>query len=273
MLLTLLLGAWAYLAHDHAHSIKQGHAELAQLPVYAYVADTTRVSIILDGLAEIPAILSVEYETGFQAALELIGSYDLQLTDNMIADYDFPDLITIYFEPSAGAIEAKAAVMKLLYSHLDEYDVDSQSAAFDKVVTQLEGLALRQLIFSIFISILMFLIYIFSRISYELSVLIKKKYKLDNVVDILRHKKSLAAHHWILLIFPVGLVSGGYFGGAYLQLWDNIAAGWTFILMALVSLIATFFNYLSLRSFEHDAVLDAVDLVPSKPEKLEETDA
>ena len=273
LLITLLFGAWAYLAHDHGHSVKLRQDEIADLPIYAYVADTTRVSIITESLSQISAVASVEHERGFQAALELIQSYDLQLSDEMIADYDFEDLITIHLESGSAALDARDRVLMVLRAHLDDADIDSQEAAYRMIASDLDALEIRQLIFSIFVSLIMFLIFIFARLSYELDVLVKRVYNLYNNVDILRHKRSLAIHHWLLLIFPVGLTAAGYYGGVYLQKWEAYAADWSFILMASLGLIATLINYLSLLSYERNALLDAGNNAVQKESKAEEDNA
>nr|MDK2851593.1 hypothetical protein [Candidatus Cloacimonadota bacterium] len=252
----MLFGAWAYLAHDHGRSEKLKYYELSQLPIYAYVADTTKVSLITESIAGISAVSSVEHESGFQAALELIQSYGLELSDEMIADYDFEDLITIHFEPTPAALDAREKVIMVLDAHLDELDIDSQEAVYQKIVSDVEALKQRQIVFSIFVSVIMFLIFIFVRLSYELDILVKRVYNLSSPVDILRHKRSLAAHNWLLLILPVGLTAAGYYGGVYLEKWEALAADWTFVLMAALVVVATFINALSLNSYERNALLD-----------------
>jgi cell division protein FtsX len=110
-LLIILYGAWANLAHSHGSSTGDRYEALAKLPVYAYVADTTKVASIVSGLENISGIATYTHETGYQAARELIKAYGLPLTEDTIAEYSFPDLITVNFLPARSIISAKASTL------------------------------------------------------------------------------------------------------------------------------------------------------------------
>ena len=255
LLLSLLFGAWTYLAHNQGESVKACYQELSSLPVYAYVADTTHVEPIKNGLQGISSLQGFEHETGYQAALELIEAYGLPLSDEMVATYRFPDLFTITFPADKAGIGAKARVMDLLRVHLPEEDIDAQMGAYGKLLEELDRLSHRNLIFNIFASVLLFLIFIFSRISYELHIYLKQKRQLISVVDVMRHNKLNAAHSWMMLLVPGAFVSGLYYLGVYLGRWENLASWWSFASMGALSLIATLVIFFSLRVYEHDAIL------------------
>lgn len=273
LLLSLLFGTWTYLAHNHGKSVQACYDELALLPVYAYVADTTAVGPIMDGLLRMTDLAGFEHETGFQAALELIEAYGLPLTDATIASYEFPDLITVKFPADPKGILAKEQVMDLLRTMIPENDLDSQSGAYSKIILELERLSHRNLVFNIFAGILMFLIFIFSRLSYEMHIYLRQKRRLISVVDVMRHNKLNAAHSWTMLLVPAGLASGIYYLGAYLDRWANLASWWSFASMGALSLLATLVVYFNLRVYEHDLVAkEAEPIVVTPAEHLSQTE-
>ena len=255
-LLSLLYGAWAYLAHRGAESIELCYEELAKLPVYAYISDTTRVQPILEGIGGIGGISSFKHETGYQAAMELIESYEIPLSREQILDYHFPDLITVYFKPGAANIPAKASLMSLLRTHIEEADIDSQSGSFGRMMAELKHEKQRAYAFTIYSSILMLIIFIFIRISYELHLYLKEKRRLISVVDLLRHRKMKASHTWILLFLPILDVALIYYGLSYFaSLWPQRIYWWDFAAMAASSLLGTLIITFALRSYEHDRIL------------------
>lgn len=261
-LLIVLYGAWTFLAHTHGISAASRYEGLAKLPVYAYVADTTLVSPIIAGIQGIDGIASYNHETGSQAVQELIQSYDLPLGENVIADYQFPDLITINFQPGASNITAKARVMDILRTHLDENDLDSQSTAFTQILQELKYVNYRSIAFSIYAGLMMLIVFIFIRLSYELHIYLMNKRRMVSVVDVMRHNSLNAAHTWIMLILPVALIAGLYYAGWYLKYWHNLVPWWVFAAMALSALLATFVIVLMLRGYEHDRILDNAAQTP-----------
>lgn len=261
LLLCALFGVWTYLAHQHFSEVETIYSELSELPVYAYVADTTKVQPLLSELGKIPDLAAVNHETGFQAALELIEAYGLPLNESTIADYHFPDLISITLSSGKAGITAKARVMDLLRTHLEETDIDSQSQAFAMLLLKLSRLRFTFIIFNVFAGLLMFLVFIFSRLSYEMHIYLKQKRRLISVVDVMRHNKLHAIHSWMMLVAPIALVLLVYYGGSYLKRWDFLVDWLSFAVMGTVSLIATIAIFLSLRVYEHDPALNNCDPV------------
>lgn len=260
LILVVLYGAWAYLAHLQGYSIQERYQELAQLPVYAYVADTTKVQPLMTSLKEIPGIRELSHETGFQAAKELIAAYELNLTDEMIAGYSFPDIITISFMPAAGIITAKAMAINLLRTQLPETELDSQSGSFSLILKELNSLKHRNLILNIYLAVMSLVLFIFIRLSYELHIYLKEKRRLISVVDILRHNKSLRGNTWLMLLLPVPLVAGLYYAGCYfVHLYENQIPYWNFLAMAASSLVGSLVIAMALRVYEHDRILSGED--------------
>lgn len=260
IILVVLYGTWAYLAHSQGYSIQERYNELAQLPVYAYVADTTKVQPLLGSLKDIPGIASIKHETGFQAAKELIGAYELNLTDDMIAGYSFPDIITITFNASPGISTSKAQVMDILRTQLSEIDLDSQSGSFSNTLKELNSLKHRNLIFNIYLGAMSFIFFIVIRLSYELHFFLKARRRLVSVVDTLRHNKNLKWHTWLMLLLPVPLVCALYYAGWYFgHLYENLIPYWNFFAMAASSLLGSFTIAMALRVYEHDRILGAYD--------------
>lgn len=258
LILVVLYGAWAYLAHLQGYSIQERYEELAQLPLYAYVADTTKVQPLMDSLKEIPGLASLKHETGFQAVKELIQAYELNLTDEMIAGYTFPDIITIYFVPAPGIINSKAMALNLLRTQLQETELDSQSGSFAQILKELQSLKHRNLIFNIYLALMSLVLFIFIRLSYELHLFLKEKRRLISVVDILRHDKNLRSHTWLMLLIPVPLVAGLYYAGCYLgHLYENQIPYWNFLAMAASALAGSLIIAMALRVYEHDRRLSS----------------
>lgn len=271
-LLALLYGAWAYIAHMHGSSMQSRYDAITRLPVYAYVADTTKVAPIVAELKAIQSIQTVSHETGWQAATELITAYNLPLTENNIADYQFPDVITITLNPVAKAVTDKARILDVLRTHVQETDLDSQSGAFSEIVKELDKVKQRTIAFTIYAGILMLLIFIFTRLSYELHIYLKQKRKLVSVVDILRHNKLHSAHTWMMLILPVMLVSAIYYAGWYFGQWPDYAPWWSFASMGGSALIATLIVHFSLRVYEHDSAMQESEVVVVTEPKEEQDD-
>lgn len=255
-LLIILYGAWAFLAHTNAMSADSRYEALAKLPVYVYVADTTKVAAIIADIEASPGIAQYQHETGDQAAFELIEAYGLPLSESMIAEYQFPDLITVSFKAGQSNITAKAGLMDLLRTHLDENDIDSQSTAFSQIVQELKWTRQRSIIFTIYAAVMMLIIFIFSRLSYELHIYLKSKRKMVSVVDVMRHNSLNASHTYTMLLLPIPLVVAVYYGGMYLGWWQNLIQWWVFAAMASSALISTFVIAMMLRIYEHDRILD-----------------
>ncbi len=111
LLLSLLFGTWTYLAHNHGKSVHACYDELALLPVYANVADTTAVGPSWMVYARMTDLAGFEHEPDFKRPWKLIEAYGLPLTDATIASYEFPDLITVKFPADPKGILAKEQVM------------------------------------------------------------------------------------------------------------------------------------------------------------------
>jgi hypothetical protein len=60
--LIVLFGAWLYLSYQIGISEPDKLEKLANLPIYAYVADTTQVAAILSELKPVPGIKNVVYK-------------------------------------------------------------------------------------------------------------------------------------------------------------------------------------------------------------------
>lgn len=273
ILVILLFGAWTYLAHSGERGLVQNYEELARLPIYTYVADTTLVSPILEKLALIPDLAGFEHESGFQAAKELITAYDLPLDERAISEYSFPDLITITFPPSEKGIAAKTQSLELLREYLAEENIDSQSTVYSNLLLSLEQKKASWLAFSVFAALLMFFLIRSIRMSHELKRYHHQVRKSRSVVDMMRLKKSRVKRNWQLMILPPALVIAVYYALGYFKLWDTYHLWRSFVIMALTSILAGLAHYLEFRSYEQE---DALSLPVSPPEPVrppEEQDA
>jgi hypothetical protein len=273
MLMMLFFGAWTYLAYEHSEIVSERYQEFSELPVYAYVADITQVDSILSELEQIPGIAGLQHETGFQAALELVRAYDLALDDNMISDYSFPDLITITFTASDQGIQARIKAMQILQQYLPPEDIDSQDNAYQKVIKSLARLNTRGIMFSVFATLSLFSFFIASRMSHELHRYLKQSCKTLSVVERIRFKRARFLRTWLMLILPAGLVTAIYYGAAYLQLWDFLPLWRSFVMMGLVSVLASLVLSLWLSGLDQEIALNPIVPEPELIRPEEEPDA
>jgi len=170
--LVILFGGWLYLNYSIGSNEKDKLEKLANLPIYAYLADTTKVTPILTELKTVPGIKSVVHETALQAATELIQAYSLPLSEEMIKDYALPDVITINLQPNRISISTKPIIIDILRAHIPEMDIDSQSNAYGLIIKELKLLDLYHIVFNVFIAVLLLLLFVFLRSTLELNALI-----------------------------------------------------------------------------------------------------
>ena len=256
MLLCIIFAAWMFVSYEHAQSRQQKLEDLTRMPVFAYVADTTKVAPILAQLKGLSGIQSVTHETGMQAATELIQAYGLPLNERSIEDYSFPDVITITYAALPAALKSREIVLDVLRSLIPEADIDAQSGAFGSISTELATISRRELHFTIFTGILMLLIFVFLRLSVELHLLMRYKGKAHSVVDKLRHQKMGVEHTWTMLLIPLPLCVAGYFAFVYLLPLPQLIPWWVFVSMAAAALVGTLINHFSLHTFEQEIAFD-----------------
>lgn len=271
ILITLLFGAWTYLAHFQQEGLVQNYEDLARLPIYTFVSDTTLVSPLLEKLAQIPDLAAVEHETGLEAADELITAYNLPLEERMISDYSFPDLITITFPPSQKGIAAREAAMEILRADLSEDDIDSQSTVYTKLRQALGRKKMNFWAFLAFAGLMMLKLLIDIRMSFELKRYHRQMRKPLTVVDMMRLSKARTKRGWVLMIAPVAVVILLYYAVAYFQLWQGYNLWRSFVSMALAAVLAAVAQYFSFKSYLQEDALSmdapAAEPVPTPGEQ------
>jgi hypothetical protein len=251
-MLLVLFGGWLYVGYQNALSHQAKLDAITKLPIYAYVADTTKVAPIMAELKSIPAIKSLVHETAEQAAKELITAYDLPLNEDMISDYTFPDIITITLEPVNQALKSKPVILDILRSHMDEADIDSQSNSYNSLSAELNVISRRGISFHVFSAVLLLLIFVFSRLSFELHVLLLHKGKRHSVVDTIRHQKQGVQHTWSMLLIPLPLSIIIYFAFVYLRHLPQLLPYWVFPVQAGAAFIGTLITHFTLHTFEQE---------------------
>lgn len=252
-MLIVLFGAWLYLSYQISRSYQAKLDDLSQLPVYAYISDTTKVAIILQELQPITAIESVVHETAAEASSELLEAYGLPLNEDMISDYSFPDIITITLKPINESLQAKATILRTLRAHVTEAEIDSQASAYSNVAEELKLINRQSLLANIIIAVLFLLIFVFSRTSFELHVLLTRKGKTISVVDKIRHAKQGIWHTWTMLLIPLPLCIAGYFILVYSLKLPYLLPYWVFGAQFAAALIGTLITHFTLHTFEHEA--------------------
>lgn len=255
--LTLLLIAWNY-AHYQQESIEQTQLnDLASYPIYAYVSDTTKVGPLLRDLKTIPELEEVKRDTGAAAGLELVQSYNLPVSDEMLAGFRFPDVLTISFKATNAARLAKPVVVDILRRQLPEVDIDAQSTVWTKTETQLKALQHAKIVFTILIGLMFLLVGIYTRLALELRILLLQKRKMVSVVDVLRYKSMMTQHSLLLFFVPLLLSAALYFIPVYYGwnlIWGKnfLLPWWLFATQAGLLLVITVIISIITHLMDHD---------------------
>ncbi len=204
VLLSLVLVAWTYIQYEFGVDKQARLDQLGRLPIYIYMTDSTRVEPLKKKLETVPYLESVSTESGMQAAAELVKAYQLPITESMLADYSLPNIITVKFKALAASLRARQQVADIItQSEIPMNDVDLQSNAWKMLDTEIGSLNRRWLVLTVFITLMVFLIMIFIRLSFELRGLLLQKRKLVSVVDALRFSTLTHRHTVMLLLFPM----------------------------------------------------------------------
>jgi len=237
--LIILFGAWLYLSYNLGTTEKDKLEKLANLPIYAYIADTTKVAPILTELKTVPGIKNVVHETALQAATELIQSYGLPLNEEMIKDY------------------------------IPETDIDSQSSAYSLIIQELSHLDLYNIVFNVFIAVLILLIFVFSRTALELNTLLHYKGIKYSALEKIRHQRQGLQHTLLMLIVPLPLCLLAYFAYIYFKPLPQVIPYWVFLVQAGTVILGTMINYFILHSFEQQVALQENPIEVITPPAME----
>jgi len=252
IMLIILFGGWQFLSYETMRSMQAKLDDISRLPIYAYVADTTKVQLILTELKAVPTIQSVVHETAQQAANELITAYGLPLNEESIEDYSFPDIITITLKPTQKAITGKAVVLDILRTQISETDIDSQATAYNDLVDELKLIQRRSTSFTVFAFVLMLLIVVFSRLSFELHILLNYQGKKHSAVERIRHQEQGVQHTWAMLLIPLPFCVVAYFALVFLLPLPRIVPYWVFMAQFAAALIGTLITHWTLHTFEQE---------------------
>ena len=248
--LVILFGGWLYLNYSIGSNEKDKLEKLANLPIYAYLADTTKVTPILTELKTVPGIKSVVHETALQAATELIQAYSLPLSEEMIKDYALPDVITINLQPNRISISTKPIIIDILRAHIPEMDIDSQSNAYGLIIKELKLLDLYHIVFNVFIAVLLLLLFVFLRSTLELNALIHHIGYKHSALENIRLQRQSIQRTLLMLIVPLPLCLLAYFAYVYLKPLPQVIPYWVFLVQAGTVIAGTMINYFILHSFE-----------------------
>lgn len=254
ILLILLFGAWTYLSYDLSRSQQAKLEDITRLPIYAYAADSILVNTILAELKSIPTLKKITHDTGSEAAKELIDSYGLPLSPDLLSDYNFPEVITITLQPTYQAVLSKPVILDVLRRHIPETDIDSQSSAFNDLSAELKLIRRRMISFTVFASLLMLMLYVFIRLSFELHVLLNYQGRRHSVVDKLRHHKQGVQHTWTMLLIPLPVCLIAYFAVVYLLPLPQLIPWWIFVSAFGAALLGTLITHFTLHTFEREVV-------------------
>lgn len=253
LLLASILTAWTYINYEFESARKDKITQMADLPIYIYMADSTKVAPLMTALADYPEIRSINLETGHSAATELSQAYQLPISDTMLSEFSFPDIVTIQFKTENRIREARPRVLNTISSmQISRTDVDSQSNAWNILEKELRSISLRWLLTTIFNAIIVLLIFIFIRLSYELRFLLLQKRQLVSVADTIRFSTLTHRHTWTLLMFPMAISVGMYYGAVFLGYMRPILPWWFFAIQMATQAVGTVVLVMILHIYLHD---------------------
>ncbi len=218
LLTTATLLAWTYIHYQY----QQNHAlkleQLSRLPMYVYLADSTRVDSLTTQLKQIPQIRTLTVESGSQAVSELVAAYQLPITESMLEEYTFPSVVTVIFNGELASLAARQRVLNILSGlKIEPNDIDSQSLAWELLEKELELLSQRWSDFIIFSAVLVLLLIIFSQISLYFHFLLQTKKEKSSIIDHLQMHRTKLYTNFLLLFLPMLINLGTYFGLVYYE--------------------------------------------------------
>ncbi len=252
----VLLAGWIVLEYQYEQARQEKYQQLSNLPTYIYVADSTRVAPLLERLAEFETIAELNLETGLQAADELIHAYQLAISFSSIKEYEFPHIITLKFKPIKASVEGKTAVMRAIAEHqIQLSDIDAQSTAWNRIVSELNTLQTRWITSTVITAIMLGLLFFFMRFAYELRFLLLQKERMVSVADALRKNTATNRQTWLMLLIPLIVSIGGYFILGALDVIPLIIPLWWFAIPTGLMLLTTLCVSLVLNVYYHDQML------------------
>jgi len=251
-LISILAMAWIAVHYKFEEAQQQQLEDLTSYPIYAYVADTSKVSPMMAELKRFPELDSLHFETGAQAGRELVDTYSLPVSDDLLAGFSFPDLITLELKAIPASRWAKTNIINTLRQFIPEEDIDAQSIAWAKSEAKLKSLILLKILSDILIGILLLIVFIFVRMHFEQRLLLLHKRKQVSVVDYLRHKSQTRNHSIMLLVVPLVLGLGTY----AILAWQNVLAFilpyWYMGAVAVTLLIGSLLVMIFIHLMDHD---------------------
>jgi hypothetical protein len=106
--------------------------------------------------------------------------------------------------------------------------------------------------FHIFAAILLLLIFVFSRLSFELHLLLMYKGKHHSVVDTIRHRKQGIRHTWSMLLIPLPIGIIVYFAYVHFHPLPQLLPYWVFLVQAGSAFVGTLITHFTLHTFEQE---------------------
>lgn len=205
LMITAAFVAWTYIHYQYQESKKLRLDQLAQLPVYVYMADSTAVGTLRLQLGQLAQIQSLSFESGLDAAREVVKAYGLDLTESTLRDYDFPHVLTLLFKPELASFPARDKALAILASQgIPAVDIDNQEDAWKLTRQELNLLRNRWSNSTLFIAVLLFLLCVFSRLHLSLREALEHKGLKTDFLAALHQRK---ARFWVsLLLFAVPLL-------------------------------------------------------------------
>lgn len=205
LMITAAFVAWTFIHHQYQESKKLRLDQLAQLPVYVYMADSTAVDTLRLQLGQIAQIQSLSFESGLDAARDVVEAYGLDLTESTLRDYDFPHVLTLLFKPDLASFPAREKALAVLARQgIAAVDIDNQDEAWKLTKQELNLLRKRWSNSTLYIAVILFLLCLFARLHLSLREALEHKgIKIDFLAAVQQRKTRF----WeSLLLFAVPLL-------------------------------------------------------------------
>lgn len=239
ILVMATLLAWTYIHYQYQDSRQFRLKQLSELPVYIYMDQ----AIAMDSLAielhvNVAEIDSLTKETGREAAEALLQEYQLGIEPNTLRDYRFPNVMTLYFKPTAASFAAREEVLEIVKQRgVPEADIDSQEVAWGLLKADIDYLARRWSYSTLLTALVFFLMFLFARLYLFLIQTLTPKGLRATILESIRNSEVKRWQSGMLLIIPIIANIMLYLVLAAVGLLKPLV-DWTFFLIQFITVLA-----------------------------------
>jgi len=165
----LLIMGWTVVEYLLQSQIQYQYKQLSNVPVMIYSWDIKVMDSLKADLAKHEFIRETIYKTGDQSAEELIQKYGLKGAEDVLQEKALPDLMILYFKGVSKDRGNKLILKDYLDKRADKSRimVEYQDDMWNLTFTRLDQLNQVRWIVILFLSIVIFIIFLLKRLHYE----------------------------------------------------------------------------------------------------------